>query len=78
MTAIAYIVRCWVLVSDGAGNVRFNVNYCTSDGMLTSGLITVIPIDTELNMMASLRAAVATNVNTQLGTAITGADVRLF
>ena len=79
MKVLAFILDCFINPSDPPGSCRFNVNYTTSDGQLTSSMEAVITIsDTESAIQADVKQAVADAVNQQLGTSILKGAVRLF
>lgn len=79
MKVLAFILDCFVNPSDPAGTCRFNVNYTTSDGQLTSSLEALITIsDTEAAIISDVKQAVADAVNAALGTSILKGAVRLF
>lgn len=79
MKVIAFILDCFVNPSDPVGTCRFNVNFTTSDGQLTSSLEALITIsDTEAAITADVKQAVADAVNAALGTSILKGAVRLF
>lgn len=79
MKVLAFILDCFVDGQDPAGTCRFNVNYTTSDGQLSSSLAVPITIaDTEAEITADIKQAVADAVNAALGTSILKGAVRLF
>ena len=79
MKVLAFVLDAFIDAGDPVGDARFNVNYMTSDGTLSSSLVALVTIaDTEATITADIKQQVADAVNAELGTAITKLAVRLF
>jgi len=79
MKVLAFILDSFIDPADPVGTARFNVNYVTSDGQLSSSTVAIVTIsDTEAEIVSDVKDQVATAVNQQLGTSITKTSVRLF
>jgi hypothetical protein len=76
---LAFILDSFIDPADPVGDARFNVNYMTSDGQLSSSLTVQVTIaDSEATITADIKQGIADAVNTALGTSILKGAVRLF
>lgn len=79
MKVLAFLLDSFIDPGDPVGDARFNVNFSTSDGQLSSSLVCQVTIsDTEAAITADIKTQIADEVNRQLGTQITKLSVRLF
>jgi len=79
MKVLAFILDLFIDSADPVGTARFNVNYVTSDGQLSSSTVAIVTIsNTEAVIKSDIKEQVATAVNQQLGTSINKTSVRIF
>jgi hypothetical protein len=79
MKAILFIQGCNVDGDTPADNCSFAVDFHTSNGAYSSNAVINVDItQSEAQINADIKDAVATLINTALGTNLNAADMRLF